>query len=318
MAIFLWDDAYSIGIAEIDQQHRNMFETMLVLHQAMRSGNSGTQIEPTLLELIERCSVHFRTEEALMAFHGFPELGNHRSEHRLIGDQLRTFLTEAKAGKPGLIVDLLEYVEDWQGIHVLQHDMKYRDFLMQQWGMQFKQGQLKSEVQETREGDARRHARVSCSIAVELRSLMESPVVFAKCVNISRSGAFLRTWSPLRVNTTAMARFQLGASSAEVRVCIRRSEPCVGMGVSFLQPIPNKLLEAIVELEQMQIAAQRRPTEVTCDRLLHDCLQQLAALEDVISDAEITRDTAAAVRSLVTRARRLERVAEISTRGEHQ
>src|SRR5512142_3095260 len=117
MALRLWDDAYSIGIAEIDQQHQEMFGTMFSLHQAMRAGNSGAQIEPALLELMRRCEAHFRTEEALMAFHRFPDLKNHRSEHGLMSEQVRLFLADHKAGKPGLIVDVLEYLEDWQSIH---------------------------------------------------------------------------------------------------------------------------------------------------------------------------------------------------------
>ncbi len=304
MGLYLWNDAYSIGIAEIDQQHKDMFTTMNSLHQAMLTGQSGPRIEPVLLALTRSCQLHFRTEEALMAFHRFPDLENHRSEHRLIAAQLEIFLAEHKANKPGMISDLLDYMEDWQGIHILQHDLKYRDYLMQQWGINFKLDPSPlAEPSRTSQED-RRFSRLASSIPVQLRSLMDAPIVFARCVNVSQSGAFLRTWSPLRVNTTATAQFQLGRNSAELRVCVRRSEPCIGMGVSFLSPLPAKLQDLIRELEQNQ--PRDHATEITCERLLHDCIQNLAALEDVITEADITQNTVAALRALVTRARRLE------------
>ena len=313
MGLFLWDDAYSIGIAEIDQQHKSMFTTMHTLHESMLTGQSGARMGPTLKDLREACELHFRTEEALMAFHGFPDLGNHCAEHRLIREQLRLFQSEHEAGKPGLIIDIVEYMEDWQGIHVLQHDMRYRDYLMQQWGIQFKQHaanyHLDGEPRST--GDARRFPRLACALPVELRSLMDAPIVFAKCVNISQSGAFLRTWSPLSVNTSATARFQLGTSVAEVRVCVRRSEPCIGMGISFASPLPQRLRDFICDLEQAQTQSGAPVTQLTCERLLHDCMQNLTALEDVIAETEISNDTVVAVRSLLNHARRLERLADI-------
>ncbi len=309
MALRLWDDSYSIGIAEIDQQHKEMFGTMMGLHRAMLAGQSGQRIEPALLEMMRGCESHFRTEEALMAFHRFPDLKNHKSEHALITAQLQVFLADHKAGKPGLIVDLLEYLEDWQGIHVLQHDMKYRDYLMQQWGIQFKGDALAHVEVRRSEQDGRRFPRLVCSVPVELHSVMDAPIVFAKCVNISQTGAFLRTWSPLRVNTAATARFCFGDSTAEVRVSVRRSEPCIGMGISFLGPVPQRLQHFIGDLEKTQARSQADPTELTCERLLHDCMQNLSALEDVLSDANITAGTAAAVHGLLTRAHNLQRLA---------
>ena len=309
MGLYVWDDAYSIGIAEIDQQHKEMFTTMQSLHGAMLVGQSGPRVEPTLIELGRLCEVHFRTEEALMALHRFPDLENHRSEHHLIADQVEVFLAEHKTGKLGMVVDLLDYFEDWQGIHVLQHDLKYRDYLMQQWGIHFNSDPPPQHPQTGTRED-RRFPRLACSIPVQLRSLMDAPIVYANCVNISQSGAFLRTWSPMRVNTTAMAQFHLKEDAAELRVCVRRSEPCIGMGVSFLSPLPGKMQELIRQLEKVQ--PKEHATEMTCERLLHDTMQNLTALEDVIAEADVTQNTAAAVRALVNRTRRLE---DLTQRG---
>lgn len=306
MALHIWDDAYSIGIAEIDQQHRQMFTIMESVHEAMRAGQSAARIEPALKELLQCCETHFQTEETLMSFHGFRDLVNHSAEHRLITGQLELFLKEHREGKPGLIVELLEYIEDWQGIHVLQHDMKYRDHLMREWGLGFKNGKLsQGGEQDIRNAEGRRFPRWACAVPVELRSTMGAPIVFAKCVNISQSGAFLRTWSPLQVNTTATAKFQMERGVAAVRVCVRRSEPCIGMGISFLETLPEGL-QALIHQSQ---PPQDRGTDLTCERLLHDCIQNLVALEDVMSESMVTNDTAAGVRALLLRARRLERAA---------
>lgn len=304
MSLFLWNDAHSIGISEIDNQHKDIFGKMQNLQRATRAGQSALQLEPTLIEFASLCEAHFRTEETLMAFHRFPGLEDHRSEHRVIHEELQRFLAELAVGKPGLIVDFLEYLEDYQGIHVLQHDMKYRDYLMEQWGVNFKRDQASPLAPVRRGVEERRYARLACSVPVELRFTTDPPVVYAQCVNISTSGAFLKTWSPVRVNTTATAAVQFGSTRAEVRVCVRRSEPCIGIGVSFLSQIPAKLQDFIRDLERRQPAA--RATDITCERLMHGCVQNMAALEDVISEAGLTQSTAETLRCLLERVHRLQ------------
>lgn len=307
MALVVWDDTYSIGIAEIDQQHRTMFSLVQGLHESVLAGRSASHVEPTLSELLQYCEHHFTAEESLMSVHQFPELANHRSEHRLITSQVNLFLEEQRANKPGLVNDLLEYLEDWIGIHILQHDMKYRDHLMHMWGVQFRAPANSATGAENHGHEKRRRPRLSCSVPVELHSNSSVPLVYAQCVNINQCGGYLRTWSPLPVNTTATARFFLGGRRLDVRICIRRSEPCVGIGISFLGRLPRELEELIRQLERSQ--PQGETNEATCQRLVHDCLQNITALEDVISETAITQGTAAAVQSLVARAHRLEMLA---------
>ncbi len=303
----VWDDSYSIGIAEIDQQHQSLFAIVRRLRQAVRSGQSESHIEPVLNDLVKFCDLHFTVEESLMMAHQFPGLPNHRSEHGLIRSQVQLFLQEHRAQKPGLVFELMEYLEDWLDIHILQHDMKYRDHLLQHWGVQFRTFPQQDDGPSAGI-ERRRTYRFGCSLALELRQSPDAPIIYGQCINISHVGAYVKSWSPLPANTLANARFILENKNAEMRVCVRRSEPCVGMGISFLGTLPGALVEFLAKLKKAQ--AENEKDELDCKRLLHSCLQNIAALEDVISESGTTQDTAAAVHFLVSRAHRLENLTE--------
>lgn len=79
-----WRKQYESGDAMIDAEHRELFERAGALQQAI-SAHTG-DADPLLLgkidALLEDISCHFSAEEALLAERGWPELSEHRAEHR--------------------------------------------------------------------------------------------------------------------------------------------------------------------------------------------------------------------------------------------
>jgi hemerythrin len=66
MPIFLWKKSYEIGIAEIDNQHRNLVGIINELSDAMMN-RKGYIIVPKILEkLVDYIQFHFTTEEEIM------------------------------------------------------------------------------------------------------------------------------------------------------------------------------------------------------------------------------------------------------------
>ena len=79
-----WSPSIAVGHAEIDGQHRELFEragrffATMGLPDSKRNGRFST----AFLYLDSYVRFHFTQEERLMARLGYPELARHREEHR--------------------------------------------------------------------------------------------------------------------------------------------------------------------------------------------------------------------------------------------
>jgi hemerythrin-like metal-binding protein len=126
---FRWTESYRVNVAVLDQQHQQLFETVNDLDQALRAAEGNSAVEAVLDKLLDYALVHFAAEEALMQQHDFPGLPTHRTQHEMFRRRVARYLEEYKAGKPGVPVSLLFFMQDWFKQHVLITDKQYSAFL---------------------------------------------------------------------------------------------------------------------------------------------------------------------------------------------
>lgn len=126
---FRWTEAYSVNIALLDEQHQKLFDTVNQLDQALRAGEGNSKVQVVLDKLVEYALVHFAAEESLMQEHEFPGLPTHRTQHEMFRQKIAAYLKEHTAGKPGVPVSLLLFMQGWLKQHVLKTDKQYSAFL---------------------------------------------------------------------------------------------------------------------------------------------------------------------------------------------
>ena len=126
---FHWTEAFSVNIAIFDRQHQQLIDTMNQLDQALRKGEGKAALDPVLDKLVEYALVHFAAEESLMEQHEFPGLFTHRAQHEEFRKRLAEYLEAHKAGKPGVPVSLLFFMQEWMRDHVSKTDKLYTAFL---------------------------------------------------------------------------------------------------------------------------------------------------------------------------------------------
>lgn len=128
---FEWKDSYSVNVAEIDKQHKRMFEiggriTDLVL--ANDEYDHYDEIMSILQELTDYTVYHFGFEEKLMEQYGYKELDSHKIEHAFFIKKLEKFHEkDIDADQKIVSADLIAFVSDWITSHILTTDFKYRD-----------------------------------------------------------------------------------------------------------------------------------------------------------------------------------------------
>lgn len=77
----VWDDTYRLGIAEIDNQHEEIFSTIGQLHEVVANGNDPAASSALLLKLDDQIQAHFDFEEKLMRDHHYPFAADHIAQH---------------------------------------------------------------------------------------------------------------------------------------------------------------------------------------------------------------------------------------------
>ncbi len=94
-----WEDSYSIGIEEIDNQHKKLFDLVNKLYDLEENANIKEEMRDILYAFSDYTKVHFRDEEKYMASIGYPELEEHKEIHQHIIESLSDIIhTPASLG----------------------------------------------------------------------------------------------------------------------------------------------------------------------------------------------------------------------------
>jgi hemerythrin-like metal-binding protein len=126
---FHWTDAYRVNIAVLDRQHQKLFDVVNELDQALRVGEGNAVLDAILQKLVEYALTHFVSEESLMQRYSYPALTTHRTQHEMFRRKIAGFIEDHRAGKPGVPVTLLQFMQDWLRQHLLRTDKLYSAYL---------------------------------------------------------------------------------------------------------------------------------------------------------------------------------------------
>ena len=86
--LLAWTDDLSVGIEEIDRQHKELVNILNELHEAITQRRASSACVAILDELIEYTRVHFTVEESLFRILGYPGYGPHHQEHEKLIEQI--------------------------------------------------------------------------------------------------------------------------------------------------------------------------------------------------------------------------------------
>lgn len=125
MALFTWNDSYSVKVALCDAQHKKLFEIINELAEAMRSGRGQEVVSKTIGELLQYTRTHFQQEEALLQKSGYSELGPHQEMHRKFIADVEALDRQTQQGHTANSVQVLTLLRDWLLNHIQKTDKAY-------------------------------------------------------------------------------------------------------------------------------------------------------------------------------------------------
>jgi hemerythrin len=129
MALFEWQDKYSVGVKEMDSQHLKLVELINQLYRVLLSNNPDEFLGEILLRLVEYAGIHFHSEEELLQEYGYPELEAHKKEHEAYVEKIISYHKQYKKGTLTLSAGVVNFLKDWLKNHITYTDKKYSAFL---------------------------------------------------------------------------------------------------------------------------------------------------------------------------------------------
>lgn len=131
--MFRWDESYSIGHEELDNDHKQLFELINDAVNDFRLTGEVSTLDQLFTHLYEYTDVHFRREEDLFMDSDYPKKFEHLLEH----NAFRSTVVELKlksdliqdAHKGNLVIEVLTPLVRWLIKHIVVTDQELCMFL---------------------------------------------------------------------------------------------------------------------------------------------------------------------------------------------
>jgi hemerythrin len=120
-----WNQSYSVGVDNLDQDHRKLVDMINKLHEAMTTGQSNAVISPLISSLKEYSLTHFNNEETYMQQINYPNLEDQKKQHDIFVNKIKEFESELLKGNKMLATRVIPFLSNWLFQHIMNEDMKY-------------------------------------------------------------------------------------------------------------------------------------------------------------------------------------------------
>ena len=129
MSLITWRDEFSVGVAAVDHEHREMIELINDLDGAMQDDATHTDVVRSLGEIYARISAHFALEEKIMRDAHYDAYAAHKQDHELLLDSLLDVIDTVNNDGRYDRASLAHSLDAWFSDHFRTHDAKLHNQL---------------------------------------------------------------------------------------------------------------------------------------------------------------------------------------------
>jgi hemerythrin-like metal-binding protein len=128
MELIQWQEEYSVGVPEFDEQHKGL---VMLINRLTEAGHRPERITSALDALDRYAKEHFRAEEALMTSRHYEQLDEHRKQHQAFEEWLQAVKVVYNfSTSPDFFADTVNtFLRHWLINHILKTDMAYKPVL---------------------------------------------------------------------------------------------------------------------------------------------------------------------------------------------
>ena len=128
MALFVWDDKYSVGVKLMDDHHKRLFDIFNQLHDALGSRQSAEVMGRITKDLLDYTIYHFAEEQKMLEKIGYTSLTHHKSLHKKFIDEISSYNDMVDQGQGVFAATkLFNTSMKWLLEHIMTIDKGYED-----------------------------------------------------------------------------------------------------------------------------------------------------------------------------------------------
>lgn len=116
-----WREGFSIGIEQLDREHRHLFSLVLALNL--------DSVGQTMEKLLDYVVTHFSNEQNAMDRSGYPALEQHLRLHEEFAAKIADFLVTGDDWTEERVQELRRFLNKWLIAHIMTHDMRFGKWL---------------------------------------------------------------------------------------------------------------------------------------------------------------------------------------------
>lgn len=120
----IWTERYSVGVEEIDSQHRALLDILNLLNRAAEKDLDTRRAKDLLWAIFEElndyAAYHFLSEENLMQEHlpTASATARHIAQHRHYWVAIAEFKNRYRDGDSSVVADLVKFINTWLIEHI--------------------------------------------------------------------------------------------------------------------------------------------------------------------------------------------------------
>ncbi len=128
MSFFNWSDKYSVGITEMDIQHKKLLEILNKHFEAISQNKGDEVLIKIFADLHNYANEHFSAEENYMQEYNYPEYEIQKREHTFFINKIKSFQEDLVSKKHTLSIDVSIFLKEWLLKHISIEDKKYSEY----------------------------------------------------------------------------------------------------------------------------------------------------------------------------------------------
>lgn len=131
-----WSDELSVGVEQIDSQHKELIRIANGLINAVTLGRERKTLDNVLKKLREYTVFHFNSEEELMEITHFPKRNEHVADHVRLKRNVKDYQRQLYKQENLTPDAVLEFMKGWLLSHLLTYDRELARFIHERKGQE--------------------------------------------------------------------------------------------------------------------------------------------------------------------------------------
>jgi hemerythrin-like metal-binding protein len=129
MGYITWSEKYSVHVAEIDGQHKKLFDLVNALYDAMEQGKGKNVLASIINAFVAYTEYHFSSEERLLAANFYPGFSGHKEMHENLTRKARQLKEALDQKNKPTAIEVMLMLANWLNLHILEEDRKYKSHI---------------------------------------------------------------------------------------------------------------------------------------------------------------------------------------------